>query len=290
MTLAELVPLALKASIIMTVFAIGLHAMPRDLVYLARHPRRLALSLISLFVVMLVVAIIAIRVLDLPRPVEIVLVALALAPVPPLLPKRQAKAGGGASYTVGLLTAAALVSIVWIPTVLSLWSGFHGVELRASATALSHIAFVMILMPLAAGALVRRFAPGFADWVETAFATTATLLLAVTALLILFKTWHGVLAAIGGGSVLAFAAFVIVGLVTGHMLGGPDEDDRTVLALATASRHPGIALSIAMLNFPQEQGVAATVVLYLAVSVLVAAPYVALRKRAVAKRAAAGGL
>lgn len=290
MTLAELVPLALKASIIMTVFAIGLHAMPRDLLYLAAHPRRLALSLISLFVVMLVVAVVAIWLLDLPRPVEIVLVALALAPVPPLLPKRQAKAGGGASYTVGLLAAAALVSIIWIPAALTMLGSLRGVALHASSLTISHIVLVMILAPLAAGALVRRLAPGFADWIETAFATTANLLLALTALLILFKTWHGVLAAIGGGAVLAFAAFVIVGLVTGHLLGGPDEEDRSVLALATASRHPGIALSIAMLNFPQEQGVAATIVLYLAVSGLVAAPYIALRKRAVAKRAASASL
>ena len=287
MTFAELVPLALKASIIMTVFAIGLRAMPRDLIYLVRHPRRLALSLISLFAVMLLAAVVAVRLLDLPRPVEIVLVALALAPVPPLLPKRQAKAGGDASYTVGLLAAAALVSVVWIPAVLSLWNGFHGVHLRASTSALSQIVFVMIVIPLAAGALIRRLAPRFADWIEKPFATTATLLLAAAALPVILKTGPAVMAAIGGGAVMAFAAFVTVGLIAGHALGGQNEDDRTVLALATACRHPGIALSIALLNFPKEPGVAATVVLYLLVSAVVAAPYVALRRRAAAAGAAA---
>ena len=36
---------------------------------------------------------------------------------------------------------------------------------------------------------------------------------------------------------------------------GPDPEDRVVLALSTASRHPGVALAIATANFPQETSV-----------------------------------
>ena len=52
-----------------------------------------------------------------------------------------------------------------------------------------------------------------------------------------------------------------------------------MLALATASRHPGIALYLASHNFPQEKAVLAAVLLYLLVSTLLALPYVAWRRR-----------
>jgi len=39
--------------------------------------------------------------------------------------------------------------------------------------------------------------------------------------------------------------FVAIGLAVGHLLGGPAREDRSVLALATASRHPGVALAVA---------------------------------------------
>jgi len=51
-----------------------------------------------------------------------------------------------------------------------------------------------------------------------------------------------------------------------------------VLALATATRHPGIAIAIAHINFPNEQAVPAAVVIYLVVSAVLSVPYLAWRK------------
>jgi BASS family bile acid:Na+ symporter len=53
------------------------------------------------------------------------------------------------------------------------------------------------------------------------------------------------------GTLSAISAIVIIsicGLAAGHFLGGPDEDDRTVLAFATVSRHPGVAMAIGSLT------------------------------------------
>jgi BASS family bile acid:Na+ symporter len=48
-------------------------------------------------------------------------------------------------------------------------------------------------------------------------------------------------------------AFVGVGLIVGHLMGGPDPEHSIVLALSTACRHPAIALSIAAANFPDQR-------------------------------------
>jgi len=70
-----------------------------------------------------------------------------------------------------------------------------------------------------------------------------------------------------------------VGLVVGHLLGGPDPNNRTILALATATRHPGVALVIAAGNFPGQKLVLPALLLYLIVCSLASAPYVMWRRR-----------
>ena len=66
-------------------------------------------------VVMPLVAVGLVVAFDLPLPVKIALVALAISPVPPLLPNKEATAGGRVSYAIGLLVALALFSIVIVP-------------------------------------------------------------------------------------------------------------------------------------------------------------------------------
>jgi hypothetical protein len=61
-------------------------------------------------------------------------------------------------------------------------------------------------------------------------------------------------------------------MILGRQLGGPDPDHRTVLAMATSSRHPGIAMAIAQISFPNEKALAAVVLLFLLVNALVSIP------------------
>jgi BASS family bile acid:Na+ symporter len=74
--------------------------------------------------------------------------------------------------------------------------------------------------------------------------------------------------------------------LAGHWLGGPDPDDRTALAIAASMRHPGVALAIARLNFPDEKLVPAAVLLFILVNLVVTLPYNVWRRRARAGHAA----
>jgi BASS family bile acid:Na+ symporter len=82
------------------------------------------------------------------------------------------------------------------------------------------------------------------------------------------------------------AAFVVVGLAAGHLLGGPHPRERTDLALAAASRHPGIALATAQTAFPNAHGVTALVAIYLIVNIVIGLPYVKWRAHRIAAKAA----
>lgn len=99
-------------------------------------------------------------------------------------------------------------------------------------------------------------------------------------LFILFNALPAIPPLIGNGTVIAIIIFILIGLAAGHSLGGPDPDDRTVLALSTVSRHPGIAIAIAHINFPEQKLALAAIVLYLLVNAVVTILYLKSRKRA----------
>jgi BASS family bile acid:Na+ symporter len=279
MDLEQFIMLAIKASIMLLVFGLGLHASPRDATFLFRHPRLLARSLLSMNIIMPLFAVVVARMFDLHSAVEIAIVALALAPVPPILPSKQEKAGGAASYAIGLLVAAGLFAIVLVPAGVELMGKIFAQELHMTARAVAVIVLLTILAPLTAGLIVNRLAPAFAARIARPVSLFATALLVVAALPVIVAAWPAVISMIGNGTLLTLAIFAVVGLVVGHWLGGSDPDHRTVLALATATRHPAIALAIAGANFQQQRAVLAVVVLYLLVSTVAAFPYVAWRKR-----------
>jgi BASS family bile acid:Na+ symporter len=138
---------------------------------------------------------------------------------------------------------------------------------------------ITVLSPLAAGIAARHLAPSLAERIAKPINLIATIVLLAGAVLIVVSAWPVISSLVGNGTVLVFAAFVLFGLMIGHVLGGPEPEDRTVLALSTASRHPGIALAVAGANYPGQKLVLAAVALYLIVNVIVSIPYLNWRKR-----------
>ncbi len=84
---------------------------------------------------------------------------------------------------------------------------------------------------------------------------------------------------IGSGAALSIAMVVVIAIAAGHWLGGPDPDERSTLALASAMRHPGIAMAIASLNVPEEPRVPAAIILYLLIAAIATSVYGAWWKR-----------
>lgn len=279
MTLQQAILLGLQGSIILTVFAVGLRSTVAEATSVARHPRVLARSLIAMFFVMPVVAITLVSLFPLLRPIEIVLAALALSPVPPLLPRKTGKARGDDNYMVGLLVIVSLLAIAIVPLGLAAASAVLHRPIAMSPVAVAAVMFKTTLLPLAAGILVRRFAVEWAHRMVRPVTLVAAVVLAGCALLLLVRFWPAVWRLVGNGSMLALAVFVAAGLAAGHWLGGPRDNDRTVLALATATRHPALALAIAKAGFPDEPALGAAILLYLLVGACVALPYIRWRRR-----------
>jgi len=273
MTVVEIISLVLKASIFLNVFAFALNAHFADATYLFRNPGLLLRAVLSMNVVMLLTAIALSLAFDLHPATKIALVTLSMSPVPPILPKKAFKAGGTEPYVIGLLTAAALLSIVFVPLSLELVQRIAGIPMGMSPIAVASIVILTVLAPLLLGVAFRALAPRLAVRISKPLAIVAFLILLVGSVPILIAIGSQVWALVGSGAVIAMTAFVVVGLLTGHVLGGPDPENRRVLALATSSRHPGLAIAIAHANFPQQKLTMGAVIMYLLLSIIVSVPY-----------------
>ena len=279
MPIAALIVLGIKISIALTVLGIGLSTMRGDALSLFRDPARLVRSLIAMQLIVPLFAILVARTFDLEMPVKIALVALAVSPVPPIWPKRSIQTGGEETYTIGLLVASVVLSIVIVPIAVAVFQSIFSMPLQTSPADVGEVAFATVLAPLFVGIEIRRLWPQFARRVAPKVTNIGFALLVACALPLLFRAFPSFAILIGNGTLLTMIAFVLVGLGAGHLLGGPSDNQRTVLALASATRHPAIALAVATANFPNEKLVPAAVLLYLLVSVIVSTPYLMWSKR-----------
>jgi BASS family bile acid:Na+ symporter len=230
-------------------------------------------------VVVPVFAAVLVAAFDLYLPVEIALLLLAVSPVPPILPGKQLKLGGHTNYVYGLLVAAALCAIVLAPLTIEILARVFQREAHISPAVIAKVVLISVLIPLVVGLTVRRSAPALAERMAPLATRLGTVLLIVGLLPILISAWPGITSLIGNGTILAIVAVVGAGLVAGHVLGGPDPDNRTALAIASSMRHPGVALAIANVNFPGEKLVFAAVLLFAVVNAVVTIPYASWSKR-----------
>jgi BASS family bile acid:Na+ symporter len=273
MSLATLIPVILQTSIFLLVLSIGLTATPQDATLMFRRPGKLLRMVVAMDVVVPAFAVAVVLVFQLHRAVEIALVAIAISPVPPFLPIKAMKDGRQRSYTIGLLVAAAILSVAFIPLAMILLDQLSPAALAMSPVTVAKAVSLSVLVPLAAGIAVRRFAPGFAERAARRVLLVAVALLAAAMLPVLVIAVPAIVSLIGNGTILAFAALVAAGLAAGHLLGGPQPEERTMLAFATASRHPAVAVALAHANFPDDRLVVPAVLLYLIICAIVTIPY-----------------
>jgi len=269
---------ALKASIAALIFAIGMSATMSDIIYVWRRPLLLVKSLLAMYVIVPLLAVLMARGLDLPWGTEVALMVLAICAGAPLLPKKLIKLGGDPSYVFSLVVTTSLLAVVTVPAGLHVLSRYTSFDSPTTPLQIGTTLLKGFLLPLGAGMLVRVASPVVADMLGDPLLKVASAVLAVCALVLLVASFHLVIE-LGLPSLLAFAAFTLMALGTGHILGGPDRGQRTALALACAGRHVGLALLVAAsYRGPRTLTLVAG---YLVASAMVSIPYIRWRSKAI---------
>ena len=287
MNAAKLVGIGLNLSMWLMVFSVALNAGDWRAHKLFREPALLLRSFVAMYVVMPLFAVWVALNFDLNRALLTALILLALSPVPPVLPSKQVKAGGSMNFVVGLLVIASLASILVVPAGVAAVGRLFGQDLDVPFAVTARVVGTSVLLPVVVGLVVARVTPTFAARIAGPISAVAGALLLVLFIPVVVMKWGVIAAQASNYTILAILLFLAVGLLAGHLLGGPDPDNRTTLALATATRHPGVALAVLNAVAPTSEEVAPVFLLYLVVSIVASVPYVKWRTR-VRGRAKAG--
>jgi len=275
MTAIEILGLVIKASLFMVVLGFGMQASLRDVTFLLRRPAQLIASIVSINVIMPILGILVAKIFELDHVIEVALVALAAAPIPPILPNKAMKSEGDKSFSFGLLVTVSFLSLFVIPAVVKIAGWVFEKQTFFAEASIVLTILTGVVIPMAIGMLINRFAPGFAERVSGILGKVGFILLIIACLPILISLFPSIWHLIGNWTVAVLVVFAICGIAVGHLLGGSDPHERTVLALATASRHPGIAIGLTVANLgdaDKSLGIAA-VLLYFIVSAIAVIPY-----------------
>ena len=279
MTIAQIIGLVLQASLGVIVFCVALNAQRGDMVSLLRRPGLWLRSILAMNIIMPLIAVLLAGAFALNRQIEVALIALAVSPVPPILPNKLMKAGASRSYSVALLALSAAMAVVLIPATIWLLGQAFGREVLVPPAAVFKAVAMSVLAPLLAGALVRELAPNVAAKISGPMAKLANVLLLAAFVPVVVVAWPELVKELGNFTLVAIAVLTLGGLLVGHVLGGPHDGDRTALALSTASKHPGVAIAVAGIIAPGDKSIVAAVLLAFLFGILVTAPYTRRRQK-----------
>lgn len=288
MTIETLTLLSIKVSLFALVMSIGMASSWRHAIWLLRSPGLLARSVLSMQLLVPLIAVLMATKLPLPTGVKVAIVLLSLSPVPPVLPGKAVKVGGNRPFAVSLLAVSGLLAIAIIPASLAILNKLTEFTLGIAPMVVAKLVAASILVPLGVGLIVSAFKPELARRASPIIDKIgmACLLLGVTPMIV--AMFPAMRTLVGNGTLAVCAVLCLAGLLIGHSLGGPDRGDRTVLALASAMRHPAIAIALAKANFSHEPFAVPAILLYLLVALAVRLPYTKLSIRRHAEYVARG--
>src|SRR6185437_12130653 len=126
--------------------------------------------------------------------VKVALILVSLSPVPPLLHQQQLKLGARQSYVDGLLMLEAALAVILV---------------ALSPSVVAKVAVMTILLPLALGMLIRRFAIQHAQRISAPLAMLAILLVLISSIVLVVAVFPYLIRELGNGTLLAICSFVI---------------------------------------------------------------------------------
>ena len=205
---------------------------------------------------------------------------MAIAPGVPFLILGARKKGGRLGLAVTMALFFPLLSIVTVPITASL---VLPPEQRASLPVAPFVTTLVLFqfLPLLAGMALAQRIPAMAEKLVRPLKLIFLLAIVVLLAVLAPRLIADVGAVYGSRGMLAMACIVVLSMVTGWLLGGPDDRERRTSSLGTALRNIGLCALVATTSFGAHSRVASTVLVYLLIQFVLAAVLGAFFKRSV---------
>jgi bile acid:Na+ symporter, BASS family len=207
----------------------------------------------------------------------LLIAALAVGIGPAASMQRMGGATHAAREALDLNLVVLVISLLFVPVGFAALASLFHRDLEISVWAVAKVVLGRALLPLLLGLGVARLWPRFAASAAPRLMKIVTIVLLAVLVLALAATWKH-LAAVGAIGWLTAAAAALGAVVIGHLLGGPNPEDRGVVAAASVMRFPALALALAAVP-PRGKEMIPVVLVYVLAAFLILAAYGAFMAR-----------
>jgi bile acid:Na+ symporter, BASS family len=229
-----------------SMLSLGLGHSPRELVAPLRDVRVVLRVLVPNFVCVPVIAVGVAGYLSLDRSLEVGLILVGMAAGAPFLLKLTEHAEHdvalSATALLLLLPATVVFMTIFVPIAIP-----DAADVNAGAIARPLV--LTMLLPIAVGFVVRARSPGGAARSLPPLGKLSTLALVVMVATVAILHLRAILDVFGTGAILAALLVIAFAFVVGYGFGGPSDESRGVLGLATAQRNIAAATVVASGSF-----------------------------------------
>ena len=267
----------LEASIVALVLGLALRGSSPEVRLFACRPRLVLRAFVAMDVLLPLFTMSALSALAAPAPVILGATLLAISPGASLIAQKELRAGGRAELVLASTMLGSLLSIVTVPIWLGIASELFLPDALLSPGAVLRLVAILFLLPLTLALMLRRLAPDIMSRASGPLIVAADVMLLAVLLFFAPEIISGVFR-LGFRPLGAIAASAAGAVTLGHLAGGRDQSDRSMLAVMSGARHPGLALLIARFNFDGDL-VLPAVVTSLLIGTLLTLPYAYWRRR-----------
>jgi bile acid:Na+ symporter, BASS family len=248
----------------------GLQANRERLAAILKNYGLLSRALLANFIIIPVVGFLAVRLFQLDADIATGLLLMAIAPGVPFVVLAGGRGKGGSlGFAIALAFIMPALSVLTVPIT---------AKLVFPASEVTHLSLTQVLVqlvlfqlvPLLVGILIAARAPTLGAKLARPFNFIAILSLVALVVLIAPTMAKSVAVVFGSRGLLADLCVVVLSVVAGWLLGGPEAEFRRTLAIGTALRNIGLCALLATTFFPGTLVIQA-VMAYLFVQIIVAA-------------------
>ena len=283
--LNQTLPLVIAVFLSTAMFSLGLDLTTRQIIDPLRDRRLVAISLLANVVLVPLAALGIAGVIPMDAGLRTGFLLYAFAAGVESGPKLVQLAKGNAAFAVGLLAIQIVITVVFLPVVITLVNP----DAHVSRANVLFKLLLVVVLPIAIGLYIKARRDALAIRLSPVMHRIAVFLLAVVFAQLIYIHFDALLA-VPSAALLAALLLFAIAFAIGYVLGGPKTENRRALAIMTFARNASISMMIAGQVFTQEPEVLVMITVLTVLAIVLAVPAIVSFRRTTPTHEAAQSL
>ena len=251
--------------IVSTMLSMGLSFFPKQFIEPLKDKKLILKSLVANFIMVPIITYIIIQIIPLQPGLVIGLLLMAAGAGSPFMLKLVQFVKADIKFAVGLMLILALVTLIYMPLILSFL--FYDISVNPTSIAISLL--VLIFLPLICGTYIKWKYSKTAETIKPIFNQISNIFIFLVVILYLGLNYQDFIAVFGTGAFIAAITFVLLAFLIGYLLGGSSKNRKIVLGMGTAIRNSSAAFVVALANFSAKYDVIAMIIVVYILSIII---------------------